>query len=345
MNIKIHGIQYMMTNTKISFLNLVGSGLSLIERLALEEALLRHDKLHRNWAIIGMHDPIYGSCAPARINVHQNHLNNYDTCYYYPGCAVVLGLGGKPDKLVNLASTHRDNVLLVKRFSGGGTVVVDHDSLLTTFIGRTKLMSHVPPYPRDIMQWSSDAIFTKVFDDALSSSSSSKKKKTLVMQGKSCGLSDVVRVGPIVPEHNNMRNPSKSVNFSLQENDYVLGHKKMGGNAQAIVKGGWLHHTSFLWDYVDEHMEYLTLPEKRPDYRGDRSHNDFLVKLNSFYNDNDMSKHSFFEQVKGATNDAFEMEEVTMQDALSVVQSEFGSMQAWYDGNCRTRVIDHASLL
>ena len=26
-------------------------------------------------------------------------------------------------------------------------------------------------------------------------------------------------------------------------------------------------------------MRYLTLPEKRPEYRGDRSHDDFLAKL------------------------------------------------------------------
>ena len=45
--------------------------------------------------------------------------------------------------------------------------------------------------------------------------------------------------------------------FSLRENDYVLGAHKIGGNAQSIVKGRWVHHTSFLWDFDPAKMRYL----------------------------------------------------------------------------------------
>ena len=67
--------------------------------------------------------------------------------------------------------------------------------------------------------------------------------------------------------------------FHYRENDYVIGERKCGGNAQYIRKDRWLHHTSFLWDYREENMDYLLLPTKRPQYRQDRTHNDFLCRL------------------------------------------------------------------
>ena len=43
----------------------------------------------------------------------------------------------------------------------------------------------------------------------------------------------------------------------MQENDYLFGTNKIGGNAQSIIKDRWAHHTSFLWDYKPERMNYL----------------------------------------------------------------------------------------
>ena len=70
--------------------------------------------------------------------------------------------------------------------------------------------------------------------------------------------------------------------FQLRENDYCIGDKKCGGNAQYMRKDRWIHHTSFLWDYKPENMDALLLPPKRPAYRQDRSHHDFLCRLHSF---------------------------------------------------------------
>jgi lipoate-protein ligase A len=70
--------------------------------------------------------------------------------------------------------------------------------------------------------------------------------------------------------------------FRLSEHDYTLGDLKFGGNAQSITKDKWLHHTSLLWDFDDALMkEYLTLPpkKKRPEYRRDRPHSEFLCRL------------------------------------------------------------------
>ncbi len=49
--------------------------------------------------------------------------------------------------------------------------------------------------------------------------------------------------------------------------DYTFGERKFGGNAQAITKQRWLHHTSLLWDFDPENMALLKHPERVPEYR------------------------------------------------------------------------------
>lgn len=73
-----------------------------------------------------------------------------------------------------------------------------------------------------------------------------------------------------------------SVDFKLVENDYCHGHHKFAGNAQAVSRDRFIHHTSFLWRYNSENMKTLQLPDKRPDYREDRSHDDFLCTMDGF---------------------------------------------------------------
>lgn len=52
---------------------------------------------------------------------------------------------------------------LIKRFTGGGTVIVDENSILTSFImhGPTAV-PHVPCYPKQIMSWTED-VFKSFF--------------------------------------------------------------------------------------------------------------------------------------------------------------------------------------
>ena len=49
--------------------------------------------------------------------------------------------------------------------------------------------------------------------------------------------------------------------------DYCFGQLKFGGNAQAITKQRFLHHTSLLWDYEDANMLLLKHPDRVPEYR------------------------------------------------------------------------------
>jgi lipoate-protein ligase A len=366
---------------KLSWLDLRGSGLSVIERLCLEEALLRHDPKERNWAIVGTHEPL----DHRHLSPRGNYLPDYVSKRVgeegsNTPCIIVMGIGGKPNNLLNIDLVKQDGVAVVKRFSGGGTVVLDPSSIWTTFIGRTKDFAHIEPYPRAIMKWSADSIFGPAFQQLQQHQLQEQQKltadtdkhmdiqrgqKTLVLDSKSCGSSEVTGSIIRIPYDRNKNLASSSrptllasagnskedgtppllPDFSLRENDYTLGERKIGGNAQTIVKGSWLHHTSFLWDYDVGNMAYLTLPQKRPDYRGGRSHDDFLIKLNTYFGGSGgngssngiTSNRPFFAAIKTACGKEFQVEDVKVKEAMAVI-NRLGGMDAWF-GKSRTRIL------
>ncbi len=176
--------------------------LPIFQQLQLEESLLRAND--ENWVIINQGSPK----------------------------AIVLGISANAEEVVNLPLATKDKIPLIKRFSGGGTVFVDEDTLFVTFIFQKKSHSF-EPFPKSILDWVGSLF-----------------KQTLSLP-----------------------------HFSIKENDFALGEKKVGGNAQYIKKERWLHHTSFLWDFKKEHMNYLLHPPKEPSYRQKRSHLDFLTTL------------------------------------------------------------------
>lgn len=70
--------------------------------------------------------------------------------------------------------------------------------------------------------------------------------------------------------------------ITLKENDYVIGNKKCGGNAQYFTKSRFVHHSSFIWDYKENYMNYLKMPPKMPAYRQCRTHDQFLIPLKNY---------------------------------------------------------------
>lgn len=183
------------------------TGISILQQLQWEEALLRADQ--RNWCILNQ-----GSSP-----------------------AIIMGISGIVDLLVNQEKLKQAPIPLIRRFSGGGTVVVDESTLFVTLIFQADALL-IHPFPRPIMEWTADEIYRPLF--------------------------------------------SKD-SFELKENDYVLNQKKWGGNAQSIIKGRWLHHSSLLWDYQSEYMDYLLMPPKTPIYRNRRPHTDFLCRLSDYW--------------------------------------------------------------
>ena len=382
----------------VHWLDLRGSGLSIFERLLLEECLLRHDT--RNWLIVGTHLATphrYLSTAATSSSSSTTATPVFGTAWDEEGptqnrdSAIVLGLGGKPHELLNLDLVQQEGCMCIKRFTGGGTVVLDADSIWTTLLFRpasnhnnNKNDSEQPQpqdlpdlFPRPIMEWTSQRLFAPVFaslrqqeeEEAARAAQSQPKnnssnnpstQKTLVLDTKSCAVENTGRViqvksGSVEKNHPTATTSTTTTTlmgsakweYALRENDYVLGDLKMGGNAQSITKEGWLHHTSFLWDYQDDTMNYLTLPNKRPDYRQDRSHADFLVKLKTAFPH--LTKHDFGTTlVTVASQQAgWNVQRQTLRDAMAVVQHVYSAaqgpaqaLQQWSEHKSRTRILD-----
>lgn len=209
----------------------------IYEQLLLEEALLRSSS--ENWCIINTGSPT----------------------------AIVMGISGKKEELIDCEKAAQQNIPLIKRFSGGGTVLVDENTLFITFISQKQIHSF-PAYPEPIMRWSEE-IYRQAF-----------------------GRED----------------------FQLKENDFVLGNRKCGGNAQYIKKDRWLHHTSFLWDYSPEKMQLLLHPKKTPTYRQERAHGDFICKLSDYFE----SQESLIEQFVQVMNERFGVVSAELEDALEI---------------------------
>lgn len=325
------------TKPDVNWLDLRGSGMSMFERLSLEEALLRHDPKGKSWIIVGAHDP----WPHKYLSNASLELPDYIQSNPNPECVIVMGIGGKADLLLNLPKVKEDRVLVCKRFSGGGTVVLDPSSLWTTVIGRNQDFSSVDPYPKAIMEWSADVVFGPTFEHltqqtlAINEKATEQGQQTLVMDTKSCSATEnggkTIRIPPSAKTNNKAADIPK---FALRENDYVFGDLKMGGNAQSIVKNGWLHHTSFLWDFDPANMDYLRMPAKRPDYRGDRSHEEFLVTLEPHFH----KQKNFFDSLRHACEESFEVTKVTLPEAMATINDELGGMNAWWETN-RTRIV------
>lgn len=94
----------------------------IFEQLRLEEALLRLDQ--RNFCLINEGSPP----------------------------AIVMGISGKLPELVDLAKIDASPIPVLRRFSGGGTVVVDHQTLFISFICQRDLHPF-SPYPEPILRW------------------------------------------------------------------------------------------------------------------------------------------------------------------------------------------------
>lgn len=165
----------------------------------------------------------------------REHTDDYCLINQGTSPAIVMGISGKAPELINLPV----QIPVIKRYSGGGTVVVDENTLFVSFIGNHPI---TPCYPEPLMRWSA-----QFFPD-----------------------------------------------LTLFQNDFTIGDRKCGGNAQYIKKNRFVHHISFLWDYDLQKMALLKLPKKRPEYRGSRSHNDFLTPLKEHFS----SKEAFFTSLK-----------------------------------------------
>ena len=258
-----------MKKPAMNVLRLDHLNVPIMRQLQIEEALYRADD--RNWCVVNR------GAAPA---------------------TVVLGISGKPETLVHTAHAKRDGVPLLKRFSGGGTVLVGEGTVFVTFVCAGGAVPELPRlFPRELMAWTG-LFYAPVVDGLLREGG-----------GASAGA------GPA---------------FELLDNDYVLrvgnnddaagGALKIGGNAQSIGRDRWLHHTSWLWSFDRSAMaRYLHMPpaEKRPAYRRDRAHDAFLCPMCEYVTP-EASPRAFGDAVVARLGEWFTVQGATLEEAEGV---------------------------
>ncbi|MBS4167535.1 lipoate--protein ligase family protein [Parachlamydia sp. AcF125] len=109
-------------------------GCSIFRQLQLEEALLRTDS--RNWCLLNT------SVEPA----------------------IVMGISGQVESLLNLGKLEKAPVPVIRRYSGGGTVYVDANTYFVSFIIQKSCLQ-APAYPEFIHQWAKQ-FYIRVFYDS-----------------------------------------------------------------------------------------------------------------------------------------------------------------------------------
>lgn len=68
----------------------------------------------------------------------------------------------KLSELVEVRPVLRDQIPIIRRFSGGGTVIVDQGTIFVTLICNKDDVPDIQPFPRSIMSWSGQ-LYSEVF--------------------------------------------------------------------------------------------------------------------------------------------------------------------------------------
>ncbi|KAH9618698.1 hypothetical protein KSS87_016694 [Heliosperma pusillum] len=245
----------------------------ILQQLHLEERLLRTSS--DNWCIIndGTNDP-----------------------------TIVMGVSGKPAQLLEIKPVLRDKIPVIRRFTGGGTVIVDHGTVFVSFICNKDAVSCLQPFPQPIMAWTS-LLYDQVFHEA-----GDYKLRENGMKFELFVI-DVKWVLVLVEKW------LYSYVFVI---DYVFGNRKFGGNAQSITKNRWIHHTSFLWDYDDRNMTYLKNPKRAPEYRLARNHSDFICRIKEI-----LPRPAFIERTIKAAEHHFSLKSISPDSVASSATANF----------------------
>jgi lipoate-protein ligase A len=163
---------------------------------------------------------------------------------------VVVGYSNRVDAEVNVPACQRDQVPILRRCSGGGTVLQGPGCLNYSLILKIDdgPLRSIPSANRFIMDRNRLAIET-----VLSSQRPLLNRRVAVH-----GCTDLAMTVP------------------GSEDDW----KKFSGNSQRRFKHFLLFHGTFLLQFDLAKVEaWLRLPERQPDYRNRRSHGDFLTNL------------------------------------------------------------------
>lgn len=153
-------------------------------------------------------------------------------------------------------------------------MVVDHNTVFATLIMQAEAVPGVECYPRPVMKWS-EGLYKPVFSPHGPFRLQEHGKAAITDYGAYGMLAVAVmadRNAAVMQRSEGFAERAvcqtdESYRTSAVHADYTFGEQKFGGNAQAITKQRWLHHTSFLWDFDDSNMALLKHPSRVPKYR------------------------------------------------------------------------------
>ena len=164
----------------------------------------------------------------------------------------------------------KNPIPIIRRFSGGGTVVVDENTLFVSFIFQ-KEAHPFPIFPESILRWTEG-----FYSDAL-----------------------------------------KLPGFQLKANDYAIGEKKSGGNAQFKKRSLAAPHHHFYYGIIKKRAHGLCAHTKKtPEYRAGRSHDDFLCKLCESI----PTKENFIFSIKYELDQRFALTELNVNELSPLLQ-------------------------
>jgi lipoate-protein ligase A len=179
-----------------------------VENIALEEALLLEAEAHSGGEVLRV--------------------------WEYPAPVVVLGSAGILREDVHEDNCRQDGIAILRRSSGGGTVLWGAGCLLYSLV-----LSYDHHPLLDDLRGSYRFILDRILE-------------ALDLPGaQQAGISDL-----------------------------ALDGRKFSGNAQQRKRHHLLHHGTLLYGFdLDLVGRYLKLPPRRPEYRQDRDHREFIVNI------------------------------------------------------------------
>ena len=156
--------------------------------------------------------------------------------------AVVLGRGCRAEDEVDLVACRRDGVPVLRRPSGGGTVLIGPGSLMYTLV----LSCRLRPELRSI-----DVAHRTVLDRHAGA------LRPWLPMVRPAGTSDLAFDTP---------------------GDTSARARKFSGNSMRVRRDWILYHGTLLYDFaLDALARYLRAPPREPDYRQHREHAEFVT--------------------------------------------------------------------
>jgi lipoate-protein ligase A len=168
---------------------------------------------------------------------------------------VVVGYANKVETEVNVAACEVRKIPILRRCSGGGTVVQGPGCLNYTL---------VLPITRDGPLHSIPVA------------------NQFIMRRNRAAIDSVGRVTPCAPHDGGQRTARPTNAIAIRgHTDLAIGEKKFSGNSQRRRKHFLLFHGTFLLNFdLTLIGDLLRMPSKEPHYRESRKHSDFLANIN-----------------------------------------------------------------